>query len=71
MATAIEHALAGATHLEDWRAVFMWSRFAFEDAYARRGTARLAAAVHARELAEVVGEQVRSPAGVGGRRLVA
>ena len=38
---------------------------------ARRGTARLAVAIAARELAEVVAEEVRPPVGVGGRRLVA
>jgi hypothetical protein len=68
---AVEHALGGGPHREDWRTVLTWSRFAFEDAYARRGTTRLADAAHARELAEVVAEQVGPPAGVGGHRLVA
>ena len=56
-ADAIEHALAGVTHLEEWRAASR-SKFAFENAYCRRGTARLAAAIRARELAEVVAETV-------------
>lgn len=53
--------LAEASHADEWGAVFEWSKIAYKDAYLHRGTARLAAAVEAKELAEVVAEQVRPP----------